>query len=169
MADHPAARTPSLHSGSVDSFSSSTALDAFSQDRVHSVLTRAWSTIFSRQNWRHRNWKYTPLQNPTAKMAELKAGQPRLSLKQVFKKMTVPLFTAWMITSMLNIMFGYDTTSFGGVQSIPAFAKEFGSGIPDAKGAYALTASRASFMSSVAFAGKLVGTLVSAIRSTAVR
>ena len=80
-----------------------------------------------------------------------------LSMRAVFKKMTLPLFTAWMITSLLNIMFGYDTTSFAGVQSIPAFAKEFGG--PDGKGGYALSASRASFMSSIGFAGKLVGSL----------
>lgn len=64
-----------------------------------------------------------------------------------------------MLTSLLNIHFGYDTTSFAGVQSIPAFAQKFGSRQSD--GSYALSASRASFMSSVAFAGKILGAIVS--------
>lgn len=88
-------------------------------------------------------------------------AEKRLSIRQVFKKMTPALFTAWMITSLLNVMFGYDTTSFAGVQSIPAFACEFGSYDPE-QDACALSPSRASFMSSVGFAGKLVGTLVCA-------
>ena len=82
---------------------------------------------------------------------------PFVKLQWVFSKMTLVLFSAWMITALLNISFGYDTTSFGGVQSIPAFAKEFGGLKGD--GTYALSASRASFMSSVAFAGKLLGAM----------
>lgn len=84
------------------------------------------------------------------------APPDRISLATIFRKLTPALFTAWMLTAVLNIMFGYDTTSFAGVQSIPAFAREFGD---PSKSGWALSASRASFMSSVAFAGKLVGTL----------
>ncbi|KIW53744.1 hypothetical protein PV05_06158 [Exophiala xenobiotica] len=82
---------------------------------------------------------------------------PLTRLHGVFKKMTWTLFTAWMITSLLNVMFGYDTTSFAGVQSIPSFDKQFGT--PSKGGTYALSPSRASFMSSCAFAGKLLGAL----------
>ena len=81
------------------------------------------------------------------------------SVQYVFRKMTWALFSCWMITALVNIVFGYETTSFSGVQSIPAFAKEFGSKTP--KGAYALSPARASYTSSTAFAGKLVGSLVS--------
>lgn len=83
---------------------------------------------------------------------------PLTRLRLVFKKMTWTLFMAWMITSLLNVMFGYDTTSFAGVQSIPSFDKQFGT--PSKGGTYALSPSRASFMSSCAFAGKLLGALV---------
>lgn len=79
------------------------------------------------------------------------------SMRYVFSKMTWPLFSAWMISALVNIIFGYETTSFGGVQSIPAFAKEFGE---KTKKGYALSPARASYTSSTAFAGKLIGALV---------
>lgn len=79
--------------------------------------------------------------------------------RMMFKKLTYPLFMCWIITAILNILFGFDTTSFGGVQNIPAFQNEFGTPIGE-NGSYALSASRASFMSSVAFAGKFLGALV---------
>lgn len=81
------------------------------------------------------------------------------SLQYVFRKMTWPLFTAWMITALVNIIFGYETTSFSGVQSIPAFDKQFGN--QAGPGKWALSAARASYTASTAFAGKLVGSLVS--------
>jgi hypothetical protein len=60
---------------------------------------------------------------------------------------------------MLNMLFGFDTTSFSGVQSIPAFIDQFGNAVkPD--GSSAISAARVSFMSSVAFVGKFFGTLV---------
>ncbi|CAL5867003.1 uncharacterized protein PFLUO_LOCUS1215 [Penicillium psychrofluorescens] len=59
---------------------------------------------------------------------------------------------------MLNMLFGFDTTSFSGVQSIPAFIDQFGNAVkPD--GSSAISAARVSFMSSVAFVGKFFGTL----------
>ena len=85
--------------------------------------------------------------------------RPLASFHDVFRKLTWKLFLIWMLTSILNIMFGYDTTAFSGIQSNPAFAREYGSLTP--KHTYALSASRASFMSSVAFAGKLLGCFVS--------
>ena len=81
------------------------------------------------------------------------------SLRYVFRKMTWRLFWAWMVTAMINIIFGYETTSFGGVQSIPAFVREFGD--QNANGKYVLSATRASYTSSLAFVGKLLGSLVS--------
>ena len=80
------------------------------------------------------------------------------SLRYVFRKMTWPLFGAWMITALINIIFGYETTAFSGVQSIPAFAKEFGT--QTGPNQWALSAKRASYTSSSAFSGKLVGSLV---------
>jgi hypothetical protein len=82
----------------------------------------------------------------------------RQTLKSMLKKMTLALFSACFITAMLNMLFGFDTTSFSGVQSIPAFEHQFGT--PTGDGEYGLSGSRASFMSSVAFAGKFFGTLV---------
>lgn len=79
------------------------------------------------------------------------------SFRHVFEKMTLPLFTCWMITALVNIVFGYETTSFAGVQSIPAFAKEFGNTV--APGEWSLSPARASYTSSTAFAGKLLGSL----------
>ncbi|KAI1324482.1 general substrate transporter [Xylariaceae sp. FL0255] len=81
--------------------------------------------------------------------------------RRVFKDMTWRLFMCWQITSLMNIMFGYDTTSFAGVQSIPAFAREFGDPMKD--GSYALSASRVSFISSIGFAGKIVGALAASV------
>lgn len=81
------------------------------------------------------------------------------SFRYVFRKMTPFLFTCWMMTALLNVIFGYETTSFAGVQNIPAFEREFGT--PNADGEYALTPARASYTSSSAFAGKLLGSLVS--------
>jgi hypothetical protein len=82
----------------------------------------------------------------------------RQTLKGMIKKITPALFTACFITAMLNMLFGFDTTSFSGVQSIPAFERQFGT--PTSDGGYGLSSSRASFMSSVAFSGKFFGTLV---------
>lgn len=83
---------------------------------------------------------------------------PKGGLQTMISRLTWPLFAACFITAMLNMLFGFDTTSFAGVQSIPAFDRVFGTKQPD--GSYALSASRASFMSSVGFAGKFMGTLV---------
>ncbi|RAO68757.1 uncharacterized protein BHQ10_004769 [Talaromyces amestolkiae] len=85
----------------------------------------------------------------------LKGG--RQTLGSMLKKMTPALLSACFITAMLNMLFGFDTTSFSGVQSIPAFERQFGT--PTGTGGYALSGSRASFMSSVAFSGKFFGTL----------
>lgn len=84
---------------------------------------------------------------------------PRVdTLQYVFRKMTVPLFVSWIITALVNIVFGYETTSFSGVQSIPAFAREFGSQVGPNE--WSLSAARASYTSSSAFGGKLLGSLV---------
>ena len=80
------------------------------------------------------------------------------SFRYVFRKMTTRLFVSWMITAMVNIVFGYETTSFAGVQSIPAFEREFGSEVKP--GEWALSAARASYTASTAFAGKLLGSLL---------
>lgn len=72
--------------------------------------------------------------------------------------MTPRLFACCFITALLNMLFGFDISSFAGVQNIPAFQRQFGQPT-GTDGAYALSASRASFMSSIGFAGKAVGTL----------
>jgi hypothetical protein len=89
---------------------------------------------------------------PSKKSSSLKTW------KDVFEKMTPFLFVSWMVTAQINIIFGYETTSFSGLQSMPSFAKEFGS--QDSSGKWALSAARASYTSSTAFAGKLIGSLV---------
>ncbi|OQV00416.1 hypothetical protein CLAIMM_05911 [Cladophialophora immunda] len=89
-----------------------------------------------------------------ARGAVVKAG----GFRSVLAKMTWPLFFCSFVTAMLNMLFGFDTTSFAGVQSIPAFERQFGTP-SGTDGSYALSASRASFISSVAFAGKFCGTL----------
>lgn len=88
----------------------------------------------------------------------MKKISPFSGLQAIMRKMTGPLFACCFITAMLNMLFGFDTTSFAGVQSIPAFARKFGT--PQQNGTYKLSGSRASFMSSVGFAGKFLGTLV---------
>jgi Sugar (and other) transporter len=85
----------------------------------------------------------------------------RQTLGMMLKKITPGLFLVCFVTAMLNMLFGFDTTSFSGVQSIPAFERQFGT--PTSGGGYELSSSRASFMSSVAFAGKFFGTLVRTI------
>ncbi|KAI1329931.1 sugar transporter-domain-containing protein [Xylariaceae sp. FL0255] len=80
------------------------------------------------------------------------------SARYVFRKMTLRLFLVWMATAMINIIFGYETTSFGGVQSIPGFVRQFGTEVSPGK--WELSAARASYTSSTAFAGKLIGSLV---------
>ncbi|KAF2452369.1 general substrate transporter [Lineolata rhizophorae] len=87
-----------------------------------------------------------------------KAPRGASSFGAVFREMTPALFVSCFITALLNMLFGFDTTSFAGVQSIPAFGRQFGTPIGP-NGAYQLSASRASFMSSIGFAGKFVGTL----------
>lgn len=77
----------------------------------------------------------------------------------ILRKFTLTLWMSCLTTALLNILFGYDTTSFSGVQAIPGFVSHFGTPtLPD--GGYQISASRASFMSSVAFVGKLLGVLV---------
>ncbi|KAJ5212494.1 uncharacterized protein N7498_004140 [Penicillium cinerascens] len=85
-------------------------------------------------------------------------GSKTYSMKYVFRKMTWRLFWAWMVTALINVIFGYEVTSFGGVQSIPAFAKQFGQ--KTASGKYELSSERASYTASLAFVGKLVGSLM---------
>lgn len=77
--------------------------------------------------------------------------------------MTTRLFAACFITAMLNMLFGFDTTSFAGVQSIPGFARQFGSQQSD--GSYRLSSANVSFISSIGFLGKFFGTLVSILDS----
>jgi SP family sugar:H+ symporter-like MFS transporter len=91
-------------------------------------------------------------------MASQPHNEDTRGLGALFRKMTFRLFVASVVTALMNLILGIDTTSFGGVQNIPAFQKEFGT--RSATGTYALSPSRASFMSSVAFSGKFVGTLV---------
>lgn len=55
----------------------------------------------------------------------------------------------------LTLMF----SSFGGIQNVPAFEQQFGEPIGE-NGEYKLSPSRASFMSSIGFAGKFFGALV---------
>lgn len=80
-------------------------------------------------------------------------------LRDMLSKVTPSLMVACFVTALLNLLFGFDTTSFAGVQSIPAFERQFGTPTgPD--GEYELSGARASFMSSIGFVGKFCGTLV---------
>lgn len=97
----------------------------------------------------------TPSGGPIA--ASERATAKVQSVRYVFRKMTWRLFAAWIITALINIIFGYETTSFSGLQSIPAFAKKYGA---ESDGAWALSPARASYTASSAFGGKLLGSLV---------
>lgn len=77
------------------------------------------------------------------------------------QSMTPRLFACCLVTALLNMLFGFDVTSFAGVQSIPAFARQFGS--PIGNGEYQPSASRASFMSSIEFAGKIIRTFTAPV------
>lgn len=80
-------------------------------------------------------------------------------LGAMLSKVTPSLTLACFVTALLNLLFGFDTTSFAGVQSIPAFERQFGTPTgPD--GEYELSGARASFVSSIGFLGKFCGTLV---------
>lgn len=76
--------------------------------------------------------------------------------------MTPRLFACCLITALLNMLFGFDISSFAGVQNIPAYQRQFGTATaPD--GSPMLSASQASFISSIGFAGKFVGTLTASV------
>ncbi|KAJ5113707.1 hypothetical protein N7456_002241 [Penicillium angulare] len=53
------------------------------------------------------------------------------------------------------LLFGIDTGSFGSLQALPSFLRQFG--VKNAKGDYALPTERQSIMNSVPWVGKLVG------------
>ncbi|KAK7054677.1 hypothetical protein VNI00_003140 [Paramarasmius palmivorus] len=73
--------------------------------------------------------------------------------------MTPRLFAITAFMALGNIIYGYDTASFGGVQAIPAFGKQFGEFDPTLN-RYALSAYLSSLLTSLAFLGKLVGTII---------
>lgn len=98
-----------------------------------------------------------------ATTADHPTGRPRSkTLKAMAAVMTPRLFACCFITALLNMLFGFDISSFAGVQDIPAFQRQFGQPI-GTDGKYMLSASQASFISSIGFAGKFVGTLTAPV------
>ncbi|KAF5373744.1 hypothetical protein D9758_000707 [Tetrapyrgos nigripes] len=73
--------------------------------------------------------------------------------------MTPKLLAVTFFMALGNIIYGYDTNSFGGVQAIPAFGKQFGI-FDETLNRYALSARTSSLLTSLAFVGKLVGTMI---------
>ncbi|KAI3599979.1 sugar transporter [Moniliophthora roreri] len=76
----------------------------------------------------------------------------------VLSKMTPRLFAITAFMALGNIIYGYDTASFGGVQAIPAFGRQFGE-FDRTLNRYALPARTSSLLTSLAFLGKFIGTL----------
>ncbi|KAJ3801455.1 hypothetical protein GGU11DRAFT_753602 [Lentinula aff. detonsa] len=81
------------------------------------------------------------------------------SLKTIAAAVTPKLLAITLFLALGNVIYGYDTASFGGVQAIPAFGKQFGIFDPTL-GQYALPAKTSSLLTSLAFAGKLIGTII---------
>ncbi|KAF9052175.1 general substrate transporter [Rhodocollybia butyracea] len=81
------------------------------------------------------------------------------SLKIIKAAITPKLLAITLFLALGNVIYGYDTASFGGVQAIPAFGKQFGVFEPSL-GQFALPAKTSSLLTSLAFAGKLIGTVI---------
>ncbi|THU82598.1 general substrate transporter [Dendrothele bispora CBS 962.96] len=79
--------------------------------------------------------------------------------KGMMALMTPKLLAITLFMALGNVIYGYDTNSFGGVQAIPAFGKQFGDFDPTLN-RYALPARTSSLLTSLAFAGKLIGTII---------
>ncbi|KAI0118709.1 general substrate transporter [Nemania sp. FL0031] len=84
--------------------------------------------------------------------------------------MAEPRRSAWSLaTPMLlyscfcllvgDVLFGYDTASFGGILTNPGFINQFGTYDPSTR-KYAFTSLHTSLLSSLAFIGKFIGCLV---------
>ncbi|KAK1217419.1 hypothetical protein PQX77_019959 [Marasmius sp. AFHP31] len=82
-----------------------------------------------------------------------------MSIRGALGKLTPRLFFIVGLMSLGNIIYGYDTASFGGVQAIPAFGRQFGA-FDSNLNRYALPARTSSLLTSLAFLGKLIGTII---------
>ncbi|KAL6243838.1 maltose permease [Rhinocladiella similis] len=69
------------------------------------------------------------------------------------------LFLAIFIYSLGNIFYGFAAASFGGIQAMTPFARQFGVYFPETD-TYGLRAKTASLMNSIPLIGKLVGTII---------
>ncbi|WWC60685.1 uncharacterized protein I303_103261 [Kwoniella dejecticola CBS 10117] len=82
-----------------------------------------------------------------------------MSVKAGWKQTTPFLVFCVIAYAWGDLMFGIDTGSFGSLQVLPAWLKDFGH-LDPATGKYSNPTSRTSIMNSVVFAGKLVGTML---------
>ncbi|KAJ8079086.1 hypothetical protein AAF712_006464 [Marasmius tenuissimus] len=82
-----------------------------------------------------------------------------MSIRGALGKLTPRLFFIVGLMSLGNIIYGYDTASFGGVQAIPAFGRQFGT-FDSKLNRFALPARTSSLLTSLAFLGKLIGTII---------
>ncbi|WVQ68314.1 uncharacterized protein L199_006521 [Kwoniella botswanensis] len=81
-----------------------------------------------------------------------------MSVKAGWKQTTPFLVFCVIAYAWGDLMFGIDTGSFGSLQVLPSWLKDFGH-LDPATGKYSNPTSRTSIMNSVVFAGKLVGTM----------
>lgn len=72
-----------------------------------------------------------------------------------WKSVTPYLLYCCLVFNAGNVLFGIDVSSFGSLQALPSFLRQFGELQPD--GSYGLSTSRKSIMNSVNWTGKLVG------------
>ncbi|WVF72551.1 hypothetical protein IAT40_007368 [Kwoniella sp. CBS 6097] len=82
-----------------------------------------------------------------------------MSVKAGWKQTTPFLIFCVIAYSWGDLLFGIDTGSFGSLQVLPSWLKDFGI-YNAATGTYSMPTSRTSIMNSVVFAGKLVGTAI---------
>ncbi|OAA61970.1 Sugar/inositol transporter [Niveomyces insectorum RCEF 264] len=80
------------------------------------------------------------------------------SISSIFAKMTPMLIFSCFCLLTGDMLFGYDTASFGGILANPGFVNQFGSYNP-ATHKYAFTSIHTSMLSSMPFIGKFIGCL----------
>ncbi|KAL0578680.1 hypothetical protein V5O48_003300 [Marasmius crinis-equi] len=78
-----------------------------------------------------------------------------MAFRGALGKLTPRLFFIVGLMSLGNVIYGYDTASFGGVQAIPAFGKQFGT-FDSKLNRYSLPARTSSLLTSLAFLGTII-------------
>ncbi|GAA5914320.1 hypothetical protein JCM6882_008160 [Rhodosporidiobolus microsporus] len=77
-----------------------------------------------------------------------------------FRHFTPILLLSCLCLTFGDLLFGYDTASFGGLQANPGFVRAFGE-LNEATGQYGFTATTRALLTSLAFVGKFIGCAIS--------